>query len=42
MLAAHYYEYRNDTGLSDSCMPFGVTSLIQRYRPLRIGTGYGQ
>ena len=42
MLAAHYYEYRNDTGLSDGCMPFGVTSLIQRYRPLRIGTGYGQ
>lgn len=42
MLAAHYYEYRNDTGLSDGCMPFGVTSLIQRYRPVRIGTGYGQ
>jgi uncharacterized phiE125 gp8 family phage protein len=42
MLAAHYYEYRNDTGLGDGCMPFGVTSLIQRYRPIRIGVGVGQ
>ena len=39
MLAAHYYEYRNDTGLSDGCMPFGVTSLIQRYRVVRLGLG---
>ncbi|MEP3333800.1 head-tail connector protein [Sedimentitalea sp.] len=30
LLAAHYYEYRNETALSDGCMPFGVTSLIQR------------
>ena len=37
MLAAHYYEYRNDTGLDQGCMPFGVTSLIARYRPVRIG-----
>ena len=37
MLAAHYYEYRNDTALSGGCMPFGVTSLIARYRPVRIG-----
>jgi uncharacterized phiE125 gp8 family phage protein len=37
MLAAHYYEYRNDTALSGGCMPFGVTSLIARYRPMRIG-----
>lgn len=39
MLAAHYYEYRNDMALSDGCMPFGVTSLIQRYRPLRVSLG---
>ncbi|WP_299414672.1 head-tail connector protein [uncultured Sulfitobacter sp.] len=37
MLAAHYYEYRDDTALSDGCMPFGVTSLIERYRMLRLG-----
>lgn len=42
LLAAHYYEFRNDTALSDGCTPFGVTSLIQRYRPIRIGPGYGQ
>ena len=39
MLAAHYYEYRSDTALSQGCMPFGVTSLIARYRPLRMGLG---
>ncbi len=39
MLAAHYYEYRNDTSLGDGCMPFGVTSLLQRYRPMRVGFG---
>lgn len=39
MLAAHYYEYRNDTALSDGCMPFGVTSLIERYKPVRLGGG---
>lgn len=37
MLAAHYYEYRNDTALSGGCMPFGVTSLIERFRNLRMG-----
>lgn len=37
MLAAHYYEYRNDTALGGGCMPFGVTSLMARYRPVRIG-----
>ncbi|WP_417205003.1 head-tail connector protein [Antarctobacter sp.] len=39
MLAAHYYEYRSDTALSQGCMPFGVTSLIARYRPVRVGLG---
>ncbi|MEQ9693235.1 hypothetical protein [Shimia sp. SDUM112013] len=37
LLAAHYYEYRDDTALSGGCMPFGVTSLIARYRPVRLG-----
>ena len=37
LLAAHYYEYRDETALSSGCMPFGVTSLIERYRPLRMG-----
>lgn len=39
MLAAHYYEYRNDTGLSEGCMPFGVSSLIERYKQMRLGAG---
>lgn len=42
MLAAHYYEYRGETSLSAGCMPFGVTSLIQRYRSMRISLGRGQ
>lgn len=42
LLAAHYYEYRNETGLSDGCMPFGVSSLIQRFRQVRLGLGAGQ
>jgi len=42
MLAAHYYEYRHDTALSDGCMPFGVTSLIERYRTLRLGRSGAQ
>ncbi|MCX7560079.1 head-tail connector protein [Sulfitobacter sp. F26204] len=37
MLASHYYEYRHDTGLSDGCMPFGVTSLIERHKSMRLG-----
>lgn len=39
LLAAHYYEYRDETALSQGCMPFGVTSLIARYRSVRLGTG---
>ncbi|MFC3614964.1 head-tail connector protein [Lutimaribacter marinistellae] len=39
LLAAHYYEYRNETALGDGCMPFGVTTLIQRYRVVRFGMG---
>lgn len=39
MLASHYYEYRHDTGLDARCMPFGVTSLLQRYRMPRLAIG---
>ncbi|WP_341213558.1 hypothetical protein [uncultured Limimaricola sp.] len=41
MLAAHYHEYRHDTGLGPGCMPFGVTALTERFRGLRLGTGGG-
>lgn len=37
LLAAHYHAYREETTLGQGCMPFGVTSLIARYRPMRIG-----
>lgn len=39
LLAAHYYEFRNETSLSDGCMPFGVASLIERYKVMRIWSG---
>ncbi len=39
LLAAHYYEYRDDTALGEGCMPFGVSSLIERHRKVRVGFG---
>lgn len=42
LLAAHYYEYRNEVALGEGCMPFGVSSLLQRYRRMRISIGAGQ
>jgi len=42
LLASHYYEYRDETSLSDGCMPFGVTSLIARYKPMRLYAGRAQ
>lgn len=39
LLAAHYYEYRDETALSEGCMPFGVASLIERYRVVRLYGG---
>lgn len=36
LLAAHYYEYRHETRLGDTSMPFGVSSLIERYRTVRL------
>ena len=42
LLAAHYYEFRSETSLSEGCMPFGVSSLIERYRTVRVGFGGGK
>lgn len=42
LLAAHYYEFRSETSLSAGCMPFGVSSLIERYKTRRIGFGGGK
>ncbi|ADO42299.1 phage conserved hypothetical protein, phiE125 gp8 family [Ketogulonicigenium vulgare Y25] len=39
MLAAHYYEYRQDPALDGACMPFGVSALTERYRTLRLSMG---
>jgi len=39
LLAAHYYEYRHETNLGEGCMPFGVSSLIERYRTVRLFGG---
>ena len=39
LLAAHYHEFRHDTGLGAGCMPFGVTALLERFRVLRLGAG---
>ena len=39
LLAAHYYEFRHETALSSGCMPFGVSSLIDRYKSLRLRAG---
>lgn len=42
LLAAHYYEYRDETSLSDGCMPFGVLSLVERYKAIRLYGGGGR
>lgn len=39
LLAAHYYENRAEAGHGSGWMPFGVTSLLRRYRPMRLGAG---
>lgn len=36
LLAAHYYEHRQEAQLGDRGMPFGVSSLIERWRTVRI------
>ncbi|MBY6090278.1 head-tail connector protein [Maritimibacter alkaliphilus] len=42
LLAAHYYEFRSETALTQGCMPFGVTALLERYRVVRLGGGVVQ
>ena len=39
LLAAHYYEYRHDVSHGRPAMPFGVSSLIERYRTVRLFIG---
>ena len=39
MLAAHFYEYRHDVAHGTPAMPFGVSSLIERYRTVRLFMG---
>ncbi|WP_338551017.1 head-tail connector protein [Roseovarius phycicola] len=39
LLAAYYYENRHDTGRGETDMPFGVKSLIERYRTVRLLSG---
>ncbi|MEM8773445.1 MAG: head-tail connector protein [Pseudomonadota bacterium] len=39
LLAAHYYEYRHETRLGDTNMPFGVSNLIEHYRKVRLFAG---
>lgn len=41
LLAAHYHEYREEVALGERAMPFGVSSLIERWRTVRI-LGGGQ
>ncbi len=42
LLASHYYEYRDETSLARGCMPFGVQTLIERYRSMRLFSGASQ
>ncbi len=39
MLAAYYYENRTDGVAGARWMPYGVTSLLRRYKPVRLGVG---
>lgn len=42
LLAAHYYEHRNETMSGNDTMPYGVSGLIERYRTVRILGGGAQ
>ena len=42
LLAAYYYEYRNESSVGEGYMPFGVSSLIERYRTVRLFAGAGK
>ncbi|TNE64918.1 MAG: hypothetical protein EP336_14030 [Rhodobacteraceae bacterium] len=39
LLAAHYYEHRHETVVGEATMPFGVSTLLERYRNLRLFGG---
>ncbi|SLN45987.1 Phage gp6-like head-tail connector protein [Aquimixticola soesokkakensis] len=41
LLAAHYYEHRFATAAAEGVMPYGVSSLIERYRHVRLFGGRG-
>ena len=41
LLAAHFYDTRHEGSLHDGNMPFGVCTLIERYRTVRILGGAG-
>ena len=36
LLAAEYYENRHETGMRDGGLPFGVVTLIERWRTVRV------
>jgi uncharacterized phiE125 gp8 family phage protein len=36
LLAAEYYEHRSETGVRDGGLPFGVVTLIERWRTVRV------
>ncbi len=39
MLAAYYYEYRNEVRIGADRMPYGVSRLISSWRAVRLGRG---
>lgn len=41
LLAAHFYEHRHETAVGEATMPFGVSTLIERYRHVRLFGGRG-
>ena len=41
LMAAHYYEHRHEGASSESTMPFGVSTLLERYRNIRLFGGRG-
>ena len=36
LLAAEYYENRSEAGVSEGGLPFGVVTLIERWRTVRV------
>ena len=42
LLATHYYAHRTQPSFDAGCTPFGVLSLIERYKAVRLSLGGGQ